>query len=134
MLEVGINTYCTLADADALIAQNYPLGDNPAYWGALSEQQKEQLLINSAKEIEHLPVAGVKLFYNQPLQFPRKSNFYKLNTIPDEVKDAQVANAMDLALIALGIKQKDGKILTSATAETKLKRWTCGGFTIGGVR
>ena len=132
MLEIGTNTYCTLEDADSIVAQIYPFGDNQAYWGALSDDKKEQLLINSAKEMENLPVAGVKLFYNQPLQFPRKANFYRYNEIPSEVKEAQVANAVDMMLVGIGTKQPDGKILTSLLAENKLKRWTCGGFKMGG--
>ena len=132
MLEIGTNTYCTIADADSFVAQIYPIGDNQAYWSALSDEQKEQLLINSAKEMETIPVAGVKLFYNQPLQFPRKSNFYRYNEIPSEVKEAQVANAVDMLLVGIGTKQPDGKILTSLLAENKLKRWTSGGFKMGG--
>lgn len=132
MLEVGVNTYCTLEEANKLIKSNYPIGDFAAYWVGLTDEQKEQILINSAIEMETLPVAGAKVFYNQPLQFPRKSNFYRFNQIPNEVKDAQVVNALETMLVSIGAKAKDGKILTSALAEQKLRKWTCGGFKMGG--
>lgn len=132
MLEVGVNTYCTLEDANNLVKCNYPVGDYAAYWSGLTDEQKEQMLINSAIEMETLPVAGAKVFYNQPLQFPRKSNFYRFNQIPDEVKNAQVINALESMLVSIGAKAKDGKILTSALAEQKLRKWTCGGFKMGG--
>lgn len=133
MLEVGVNTYCTLEEANKLVKSNYPIGDFAAYWVGLTDEQKEQILINSAIEMETLPVAGAKVFYNQPLQFPRKSNFYRFNQIPNEVKDAQVVNALETMLVSIGAKAKDGKILTSALAEQKLCKWTCGGFKMGGV-
>ena len=132
MLELGVNTYCSLEDADSLVKQLFPIGDNLAYWNALNEEQKEQLLINSASEIEKLPIAGVKLFWNQPLQFPRRSNFYRYNETPKEVMEAQVINAVDMMLVGIGIKEADGKILTSALAEQKLKVWTSGGFKMEG--
>lgn len=132
MLEVGVNTYCTLEEANKLVKSNYPIGDFAAYWVGLTDEQKEQMLINSAIEMETLPVAGAKVFYNQPLQFPRKSNFYRFNQIPNEVKDAQVVNALETMLVSIGAKAKDGRILTSALAEQKLRKWTCGGFKMGG--
>jgi len=133
MLEIGKNTYCTLEDANRIVKETYPIGSISAYWDGLTDEQKEHLLIESAEEMELLPVAGVKLFYNQPLQFPRRSMFYRQNDIPREVKDAQVVNAVDMLLDNLGIKPKDGNILTSKAAEKELRRWTSGGFKMGGV-
>lgn len=133
MLEIGKNTYCTLEDANRIVKETYPIGSNAAYWDGLDDEQKENLLIESAEEMELLPVAGVKLFYNQPLQFPRRSMFYRQNDIPREVKDAQVINALDMLLVELGIKQQDGSILTSKQAEKELRRWTSGGFKMGGI-
>jgi len=132
-LEIGINTYCSLDEANDIISANYPIGDNCHYWNALTDEQKGGLLIKSTMEMERLPVAGVKVFYNQPLQFPRKSNFYKFNTIPDEIKHAQVINCMDMLLITLGLKKADGKVLTSLDAEKRLNKWTSGGFKMAGV-
>lgn len=135
MLEIGKNTYCTLDDANRIVKETYPLGSNKAYWDGLDDEQKELLLIEAAEEMELLPVAGVKVFYNQPLQFPRKSNFYRDNEIPREVKDAQVINAVEMMLVHLGIQsERTGKVLTSADAERELRRWTSGGFKMGGVR
>lgn len=134
MLEIGTNTYCTLEEANKIVKETYPVGFNSAYWDGLTDEQKESLLIESAEEMELLPVAGVKLFYNQPLQFPRRSTFFRQNEIPREVKDAQVINAFNMFLISLGVKQQDGKILSSLEAEKELRRWTCGGFKMGGYR
>lgn len=128
MLEVGTNTYCTLEEADSIVKKKFIIGSEYPYWVALEDEQKENLLIESATEIEHIPVAGFKNHYDQPLQFPRWSNFYREQKIPQEVKNAQVINAIAIMFLQLGTKQKDGKILTSLRAEDELKCWTCGGF------
>lgn len=132
MLEIGVNTYCLLDETEEMARRLYPLGSTFDYWKALSEDQQENLLIESANEIERLPVVGMKLLRDQNLQFPRNSDFYREQTIPKEVKEAQVLNAVDKMLVELNLKLADGKILTSLRAENKLRNWTSGGFKMGG--
>ncbi len=132
MLEIGKNTYVTIAEADEIANTKTIVDSTAVYWSGLSDYEKEAFLTESAMEIEQLPVAGIKLFYNQPLQFPRRANFYRELSIPREVKEAQVVNAIELLKIKLKEGQRDGKILTSASAELLLKRWSSGGFKLGG--
>lgn len=132
MLKVGENSYCTLEEANKITRETYITGSVAAYWEALEDEKKELFLIDSAEEMERLPVAGIKLFHNQPLQFPRRSNFYRDSDIPREVKDAQVINAVESMLDGFGIPQEKGKVLTSAKAEKELSRWTSGGFKMRG--
>lgn len=134
MLEKDKNTYVTIAEADSIVANKFALDSIAAYWDGLSDQEKEAFLTESALEIESLPVAGIKLYFTQPLQFPRRSLFYKGWETPQEVKDAQVVNAVEIMGLRLGINTSErGNILTSLRAENMLKRWTSGGFKMGGL-
>ena len=137
MLSIGINTYVDIDEANLIIQSEYPLGDNFNYWDALTNEQKEALLIKSTKEIERLPVNGIRIrnVRQQPLQFPRRSEFFReFNVIPEEVKEAECINAIALMLEGLNLQEKDGKILTSLKAEERLRTWTSGGFKMRGGR
>lgn len=101
MLTVGIDTYLTIEEANNYVVDNYPEYDDLAViWGVLSDRNKESYLRYSLGQIESLVLQGVPLKIGQPLQFPRK-RCYKEATfnnpiIPDEVKEAQIENALAL--------------------------------------
>ena len=101
MLKVNIDSYVTVEEADQYVKDYYPEYDDLAVvWEALSDHDKETYLRVSLDQIEALVFAGRMLDKNQPLQFPRIDCFKpatKENPIvPDEVKCAQVENAMAL--------------------------------------
>ena len=59
MLNVGIDSYITVAEADAYIAANYAEYDDLAVvWGVLSEHDKEAYLRASLGQIEALVLCG----------------------------------------------------------------------------
>ena len=130
------NSYVTIEEADEIVELHYMLESIGDYWLSLEDIQKEQLLIQSAGEMQNLPVLGVKLFIQQPLQFPRRANFNRITQYetPEEVKRAQVLNAVRILEVKLMLKGKDGKILSSLDAENEMHRWIGGGFKFGGGR
>jgi len=96
MLEVGTNTYVTIEDADDYVETNYSEYDDlAAIWSILTDREKERYLKASLGQIEALVIPGRPVDRFQPLQFPRYGVF-KSGTIPQEVKDAQVENALGI--------------------------------------
>ncbi|MEM5780439.1 MAG: hypothetical protein AAGU02_04765, partial [Lawsonibacter sp.] len=57
----GVNSYITVAEADALISGRHR-GTDPGRlrWEGLSEEDKEVLLLTACEELEALPFQGIK--------------------------------------------------------------------------
>jgi hypothetical protein len=71
-LTVGVDSYVTIEEADAIIAQTYVHDD--AYrvkWASLTAEDKEALLRASTAAIDALKFVGTKRDWGQKLQFPR---------------------------------------------------------------
>ena len=66
-LEVGVNTYNTLEEANNILELVF---DN-AEWTALTDEQKKVCLVNAANKINLLAAKGSKLDAEQALMFPR---------------------------------------------------------------
>ncbi|MPW25951.1 hypothetical protein GC105_09125 [Alkalibaculum sp. M08DMB] len=99
-METGINSYVSIEEANTYI-ENYYRSNNPnrTRWGALSEEDKEILLVNACAEIELLSFTGRKAFRDQAMSFPRLPIQYgKTNEgAPDNVKKAQIELALWLS-------------------------------------
>lgn len=96
MLESGVNTYISVDGADEIINSGYREFDDLACrWRVLDDVEKEIYLTSAMDEIENLVLTGSKLHEKQTLCFPRVG-CYKENEIPQEVKQAQVENALAL--------------------------------------
>ncbi|MBQ3047068.1 MAG: hypothetical protein IJX16_07550 [Clostridia bacterium] len=123
-MTVGIDTYVTVAEADEFIKQYYPEFDDLAVvWGVLTEREKTSYLYTSLQQIEALVLQGKPLDRNQPLQFPRIKCFKPATkenpTIPNEVKEAQIENALELLNADLGARSDEQMILLSALGVVK---------------
>lgn len=123
-MTVGIDTYVTVAEADEFIKQYYPEYDDLAVvWGVLTEREKTSYLYTSLQQIEALVLQGKPLDRNQPLQFPRIKCFKPATkenpTIPNEVKEAQIENALELLNADLGARSDEQMILLSALGVVK---------------
>lgn len=127
MLEINNDSYVSIEYADQYVNDNYPEYDDLAVvWGVLTERDKEAYLRASAWQIETLVLQGVPLYKDQPMQFPRKECFreatYTNPTVPDEVKDAQVENAIALLNKDLNTRSDDQmKILGTLGAMKNIK-------------
>ena len=104
-MTVGTDTYITLADAETYILAHV-LSTKRTAWAALSDSDKEILLMEAAQTIDSMPLQGERLTEAQKMEFPRVkySNVRELwpsarisYDVPDAVKYAQVEIAVDAA-------------------------------------
>lgn len=86
----GVDTYITVAEADAIITSRMVSADSRRKaWEALSIADKEVYLRHALDHIDSLPLQGRKRDSGQPLQFPRHTH----GAVPDDVKAAQALEA-----------------------------------------
>lgn len=86
--------YVTLEEANGYVADHF-MSSNVARvaWESLSDADKMVLLRNSYRAIEMLPFRGRKTNAAQPSAFPR----WPSTDVPDQIKNAQIANAIVLS-------------------------------------
>ena len=87
-LEVGVNTYVTLEEANGILEAVF---DNQE-WQALTDEQKKVCLVNATNKINLLAVKGEKLDSSQKLLFPRNWE----TSVNDKVKMAQCYEALEI--------------------------------------
>lgn len=135
-ITVDTDTYISLADANTYVTTNYVSTSAEAVaWTALSDANKEIYLKKATKKIDRQPLRGIKSVSTQTLEFPRAiwsetnredypvlhlyfdTNWYVQTETPQEVKDAQVEEALALAV---GIDKR-----------TELQRAGVKSFTLG---
>lgn len=75
MLEVGVNTFISVEDADTYINENFAdKKDMVEKWKALTTEQKEACLRRNTQVLNRLRYIGREKTYSQPLKFPRVNN------------------------------------------------------------
>lgn len=99
VIEVGVNCYIDIDDADEYFSLKY----GADAWDALSDEDKDKLLISATRKIDRLPLRGKKRSYSQALGFPRYfDNYYDeeymasllyAETVPEEVEKATCEEA-----------------------------------------
>ena len=87
-LEVGVNTYVTLEEANGILEAVF---DN-AEWQSLTDEQKKACLVNATNKINLLAVKGDCLDSSQKLLFPRNWE----TAVSDKVKMAQCYEALEI--------------------------------------
>lgn len=86
--------YVTLEEANAYVTDHFMSSNaTRVAWESLSDADKMVLLRNSYRAIEMLGFRGRKTCATQSSAFPRWPSTY----VPQQIKDAQVANAIVLA-------------------------------------
>lgn len=83
----GINSYCTVAEADELINSHFLSTDKiRKSWSELNNSDKEILLTSTTEEYDtdYMGYIGIKLNKSQTLQFPRLVNSETLE-VPDKI-------------------------------------------------
>lgn len=98
-LEVGVNSYITVEQADQYIASRYRASNAARQrWEGLKEEDKEVLLLEACSQIEQLPFQGKAAVIGQALAWPRLPFCYGLPTEPPQaVLDAQAELALWLS-------------------------------------
>lgn len=96
MLAVGVNSYMSLEEADAII-ENELLDSDEEYtvWNSLSDKNKEKLIVRGTHTVDAIPFRGVKYNINKvgELQWPRLIN-NEFIVCPLEVKLAVLLQAL----------------------------------------
>ncbi len=96
-IQIGTNSYVTIAQADTFITENFiASNEQRVAWQATSDADKETYLRNAAQAMERLRFAGKKCDDNQAMSFPRQMHHTTQKEVPQDVKDAQVYEAMEL--------------------------------------
>lgn len=86
--------YVTLEEANEYVTNHFMSSNTTRVaWETLSDADKMVLLRNSYRAIEMLTFRGRKTDKAQPSAFPR----WPSTDVPDQIKNAQVANAIVLA-------------------------------------
>ena len=148
-LTVGIDTYCTLAEADTYFASTF----NNAEWVAMPDATQEIALKTACRKMEQLNYIGIKQDDNQPLQFPRSYNNSDYDGTPEDVKNAQcelalylyqnqsnqVLNAQQMGLKSISLGNESysfwegstsANAIMSSEANAYLDKWLKKGFTL----
>lgn len=112
-MEVGTDSYVTIAEADAYIVANYP---DLQTWSEKSEDQKQALLMGACLDLESLPFPGQASQAGQVLSFPR----FGSEGVPLAIKAAQI----EIALLPLTQS-------TEAEKRNELQRQGVKSFSIG---
>lgn len=86
-LQVGIDSYCTLAEANEYMSGKL----YTEKWDEANETTREKALKQACRKIDRMAFTGRKETENQPLQFPRVPG-----GIPEAVKAAQCEEALSL--------------------------------------
>ena len=142
-LEVGVNSYITVEEANSLIADNFPSIDEARMmWNSLTDKDKESMLIRSCRGIEDLDFNSNPLTTKQNLHFPCQSRnrvpgvtyvlyvsqFYD-NSLNDghrgnsgkSLEKAKLAQAINAAYGALLNKENTSQIRRSVSGLTSKK-------------
>lgn len=115
MLEVGTNSYCTVAEADAYFAERY----GSTNWSALTTLQKEGLLTMATILLDAYCVfSGTKTDSTQLLEFPRNGS----TIVPTSIFTAQfeIANTIETNQ---GIDTKDESALKKMQVDAIVFEW-----------
>lgn len=154
MLEIGVDTYIILENAETYLSANYASAEL-TFWDALEDSAKEILLRKAVKSIDGQRLAGRKANITQDLEFPRAIfsptmfQYVTQTDIPTAVKYAQCEEALALLkgipkrieLQRQGVKSfrlgdlaeeynGNGNILNSSIATKLLKPYLAGGVSI----
>ena len=88
MLEVGVNTYFDLVEAEGIMKRFVKKNPDRVTWEGLDDDDKEAIIYNSTFLIDkdEMLYKGNKIVSNQPMQFPRKDEFGRAYNCPEDIK------------------------------------------------
>lgn len=121
-------SYVTAAEADTYVASHYISSDAArTRWEALSDGDKNVYLLQSVEALNQLPFHGKPYDITQENAFPR----YPYDTVPNEVKYAQIENAVKLS----DATSADDSVLYEKLMLYGIKSYSIGNLseTLGGV-
>ena len=109
-MTVNVDTYVLPEDSNSFLADVLPASDPlRVAWEVLSEQEKEGYLAAAVRRLENLNYKGERVWYLQPLKFPRIARNIPpdFHEAPMEIKRAQVLWAAYVMREELFIKRRN---------------------------
>lgn len=112
-IEIGINSYMSLDEANEIIEEELLSNDSDLIvWKALSDTDKEKLVIIGTRLVDKLPFLGIKYNDNIVLQWPRVMNNkeiecprdIKIGLLKQVLRDYVNKDKQETKLQELGIK------------------------------
>jgi hypothetical protein len=135
ILEVDVNSYLTVEEADNLVSNNLDDdSEDSIEWNKLSTDSKEKLLIKGTRLVDKLPYLGVKYNPSSKLNWPRIINLNK-KECPDDVKLGLICQMLksrrnsskqELKLQELGVKDYKIKNASITFADRNNTKVDCG--------
>lgn len=132
-LTVGVDSYCTLEDAEHYIEENYSsIDEYRIVWSRLSNSDKEALLRSSCKAIDGLRnnFAGRVKTFGQKLAFPRM----KLNSLSFGIQDIYGEPYQEADLSYFSYRQGFGDDGLKAAGEAQIENSVAAANLVGSVR
>jgi hypothetical protein len=135
ILEVGVNSYLTVEEADNLVSNNLDDdSEDSLEWNKLSTDSKEKLLIKGTRLVDKLPYLGVKYNPSSKLNWPRMINInkkecpddVKLGLICQMIKSRRNSSKQELKLQELGVKDYKIKNASITFADKNNTKADCG--------
>lgn len=135
ILEVGVNSYLTVEEADILVSNNLDDdSEDRLEWNKLSTDSKEKLLIKGTRLVDKLPYLGVKYNPSSKLNWPRIINLnkkecpddVKLGLICQMIKSRRNSSKQELKLQELGVKDYKIKNASITFADKNNTKVYCG--------
>lgn len=135
ILEVGVNSYLTVEEADTLVSNNLDDdSEDSIEWNMLNTDSKEKLLIKGTRLVDKLPYLGVKYNPSSKLNWPRIINLnkkecpddVKLGLICQMIKSRRNSSKQELKLQELGVKDYKIKNASITFADKNNTKVDCG--------
>lgn len=71
-MTVGVDSYITIAEADDILNERYPTGNDAlSRWASMFDDEREAYLLAACEQLEDLPWTGFAAHRGQTLSFPR---------------------------------------------------------------
>lgn len=131
-IKIGINSYMSLDEANEIIEEELLSNDSDLIaWKALSDTDKEKLVIIGTRLVDKLPFLGIKYNDKVVLQWPRVMNNkevecprdIKIGLLKQVLRDYSNKNKQETKLQELGVKSysiKNASISFSDVNSNKL--------------
>ena len=131
-IEIGINSYMSLDEANEIMEEELLSNDSDLMaWKALSDTDKEKLVIIGTRLVDKLPFLGIKYNDKIVLQWPRVMNNkevecprdIKIGLLKQVLRDYYNKNKQETKLQELGVKSysiKNASISFSDVNSNKL--------------
>lgn len=115
-MTVNVDTYVLPEESNQLISEVLP-ASNPLRiaWEVLTDEEKAGYLTTALRRMESLNYVGERVWYYQPLKFPRfaRNHPLSMDKAPIEVQRAQAVWATEILREEMFLKKRNVEICTA---------------------